>query len=75
MKISCIGDFSIRQNNSLKPVIYLHNTEIRIHPISLGVRKYLRNWEKDNGKTFTRKGGTIVLKLDGPIQNPNIQGY
>jgi len=75
MKISCIGDFSIRQNNSLKPDIYLHNTEIRIHPISLGIRKYIRNWEKDNGKTFTRKGGTIVLNLDGPIQNPNIQGY
>ena len=75
LKISCTGDFSIRQNNTLDPKIYLHHTEIRVHPISLGIRKYIREWEKNNGKTLTRKGATVVLKLEGPIRNPIIKGF
>ena len=75
LKISCTGDFSIRQNNTLDPKIYLHHTEIRVHPISLGIRKYIREWEKSNGKTLTRKGATVVLKLEGPIRNPIIKGF
>lgn len=75
LKISCTGDFSIRQNNTLDPNIYLHHTEIRVHPISLGIRKYIREWEKNNGKTLTRKGATVVLKLEGPIRNPIIKGF
>ena len=74
IKISINGDFSIRQSGS-KPEIYLHNTEIRVHPIALGIRKFIRNWEKDNGRKFSRKGATIVLNLDGPLEKPTIRGY
>ena len=74
IKISINGDFSIRQNGS-KPEVYLHNTEIRINPIALGMRKYIRNWEKDKGRKFSRKGATIILNVDGPLQKPTIRGY
>ena len=74
IKISINGDFSIRQNGS-KPEVYLHNTEVRINPIALGMRKYIRNWEKDNGRKFSRKGATIILNVDGPLQKPTIRGY
>ena len=74
IKISINGDFSIRQSGS-KPEVYLHNTEIRVHPIALGIRKYIRNWEKDNGRKFSRKGATIILNLDGPLMKPTIRGY
>ena len=53
----------------------MHNTEIRVHPIALGIRKFIRNWEKDNGRKFSRKGATIVLNLDGPLEKPTIRGY
>ena len=74
IKISINGDFSIRQNGS-KPEVYLHNTEIRINPIALGMRKYIRNWEKDNGRKFSRKGATIILNIDGPLEKPTIRGF
>ena len=74
IKISINGDFSIRQNGS-KPEVYLHNVEVRINPIALGMRKYIRNWEKDNGRKFSRKGATIILNVDGPLQKPTIRGY
>ena len=54
IKISINGDFSIRQNGS-KPEVYLHNTEIRINPIALGMRKYIRNWEKDKEENFQER--------------------
>ena len=74
IKISINGDFSIRQNGS-KPEVYLHNTEVRVNPIALGVRKYIRNWEKDNGRKFSRKGATIIVKIDGPLEKPSIRGF
>ena len=74
IKISINGDFSIRQNGS-KPEVYLHNTEIRINPIALGMRKYIRNWEKDKGRKFSRKGATIILNIDGPLEKPTIRGF
>ena len=74
MKISVDGDFSLRQGNSI-PGVVLHNAEVRIHPISLGIRKWLREWEQKNGRMFTRQGATIVLKINGPIDDPVIQGY
>ena len=74
IKISINGDFSIRQNGS-KPEVYLHNTEVRINPIALGMRKYIRNWEKDNGRKFSRKGATIILNIDGPLEKPTIRGF
>ena len=74
LKISVDGDFSFRQTDSI-PKLVLHDTEVRIHPISLGMRKWLREWEQKNGKDFDRQGATIVLKINGPIENPIIQGY
>ena len=74
LKISVDGDFSLRQTDSI-PKLVLHDTEVRIHPISLGMRKWLREWEQKNGKDFDRQGATIVLKINGPIENPIIQGY
>ncbi len=74
IKITCIGDFSIRQNSE-NPDIYLHNTVIKIHPISLGIRKWIKNWEQKNGRRLTREGATIVLRMEGPLEQPLIQGY
>ena len=74
IKISINGDFSIRQNGS-KPEVYLHNIEVRINPIALGIRKYIRNWEKDKGRKFSRKGATIILNIDGPLEKPTIRGF
>ncbi len=74
LKVSVDGDFSLRQGDSI-PRLVLHNTEVRIHPISLGIRKWLREWEQKNGKVFDRQGATIVLKVNGPIEDPIIQGY
>jgi len=74
IKISVIGDFSIRQGKKF-PEIKLHNTLLKIHPISFGIRKWIKNWEKENGRRLTRQGATIVLKVDGPIEDPLIKGY
>ena len=74
LKVSVDGDFSLRQGDSI-PGVVLHNAEVRIHPISLGIRKWLREWEQKNGRMFTRQGATIVLKINGPIEDPIIQGY
>ena len=74
IKVSINGDFSIRQNGS-KPEVYLHNTEVKINPIALGMRKYIRNWEKDKGRKFSRKGATIILNIDGPLEKPTIRGF
>lgn len=74
IKISCTGDFSIRQDGDT-PDIYLHNTVLKVHPISLGIRKWIKNWEKKNGRKLTREGATIVLKMEGPLEKPLIHGY
>ena len=74
LKISIQGGLSLRQNSS-SPDILLHNTEVKLQPISLGIRKWIRKWEKDNGKNFLRKGSTIVLTIDGPINDLRIHGY
>ena len=74
IKISFNGDFSIRQNGS-RPEVYLHNAEVGINPIALGMKKYIRNWEKDNGRKFSRKGATIIVNIDGPLEKPTIRGF
>jgi hypothetical protein len=74
LKISILANFSIRQNNSLKPVIRLSDTQIMINPIALGVRKYIRNWEKENNKKLNRKGSSIILTVNGELNNLFIQG-
>ena len=74
LKISILANFSIRQNNSLKPVIRLNDTKIVINPIALGVRKYIRDWEKENNKTLNRKGSSIILTVNGELNNLFIHG-
>ena len=39
------------------------------------MRKYIRNWEKDNGRKFSRKGATLILNLDGPLEKPTIRVF
>ena len=74
LKINIDGDYSLRQDK-IHPEILLHKMVVKIHPISLGVRKWIRNWEIGQGKTLNRQGATIILKLDGPLKNPVIHGY
>ena len=31
--------------------------------------------EKDNGKKFLRKGATIIVNIDGPLNKPIIRGF
>ena len=73
IKINVNGDFSIRQDQ-IHPEILLHQMEIKIHPIALGVRKWIREWERTNGKSLKRKGATVVLKVEGSLENPVIHG-
>ena len=74
LKISILANFSIRQNNSLKPLVRLNDTKIVINPIALGVRKYIRRWEKENNKTLNRKGSSIFLTVNGELNNLFIHG-
>ena len=74
LKINVKGDFTSRQSGKV-PDIRLHNTEIKINPVALGVRKWLRNWEKEKGRSFNRVGSTIILKLEGSLSDPIITGF
>lgn len=74
IKINIAGEFGLRQNAST-PDTRLHDIEVRIHPISLGIKKWLKDWEKKNNRRFNRKGATIVLKINGSLKEPLIQGY
>ena len=73
IKITMGGDFSIRQDQ-INPEILLHQMEIKIHPIALGVRKWIREWERTNGKSLKRKGATVILKVEGSLKNPVMHG-
>ena len=74
LKIKLNGQFSINPNKSIFNSIDLYDTEIRISPISYGVRDIIRIWEIENDKNLNREGPVIVLKLDGPFSNLNIRG-
>ena len=52
----------------------LFDAELRINPISYGVRDMIRKWEIENNKNLNREGPVIVLKFSGPISNPKIIG-
>ena len=73
LKVNVTGDFSLRQDE-IHPDILFHQMEIKIHPIALGVRKWIREWERTKGKSLNRKGATIVLKVEGSVENPVIHG-
>ncbi|MBA66089.1 MAG: hypothetical protein CMG55_09845 [Candidatus Marinimicrobia bacterium] len=74
IKVSIIGNISIRQDGTNIPKIIFHNTEALIHPVALGIKNWIKKWEKDKGKSIHRNGSAIILKINGPINNLNIQG-
>ena len=75
LKVLVDAHMSIRQNGTVNPEIIFHSTEVKISPIALGVRKYIKSWEKKNGKRLNREGSTIILKVQGPLKNLLIQGF
>jgi hypothetical protein len=52
----------------------LFDSELRINPISYGVRDVIREWEIENNKDLNREGPVIVLKFSGPLKKPTIFG-
>ena len=73
LNISLDGDISLSQNNT-SPKISFQQTDVRIKPISLGVRTMIRKWEKNKDIVLPRKNGVIMLKINGPIFRPQIDG-
>ena len=67
------GDISIHQKNG-NTLLHFQQTVLRINPISLGVRTFIHEWEKKNNLTMPRKSGAIILKMNGPINKPRIDG-
>ena len=75
LKINFSGQMSIDKNNDdLMNSIQLFDTELRISPISYGVRDIIRQWEIDNTKSLNREGPVVVLKISGSLSNPTIIG-
>ena len=73
IKASIQGDISFRQQSNQIPEFRFHNTELIAHPIALGLKKWIRDWEKRERKTLTRKGPAIIIKFNGPINSFNPQ--
>ena len=73
LKINLDGEFSYTNIES-DPNVYLQNMVLKINPISYGVRDLILNWEKENEQSLPRQGATIILKLDGSMDDPIIHG-
>ena len=54
--------------------VELFDSELRINPISYGIRDVIRGWEIENNKDLNREGPVIVLKFSGPLKKPTIIG-
>tara|TARA_Y100001980_G_C14401608_1_gene197705 strand:- start:189 stop:770 length:582 start_codon:yes stop_codon:yes gene_type:complete len=67
LKIHAVGNFSSQQTGLATPNIVLHNTKVKVTPIALGIRKWIRDWEKDNHE-LQRNGATIILDIKGPLK-------
>ena len=75
LKLTIEGDLSLRQRADQDiPKISVQQTVATINPISIGLRTLIYEWEKENMRALPRKGGAIILKLNGPIKNPKING-
>ena len=61
------GNLSFRQENIKTPEIRFHNAELTIHPIALGIKKWIRNWEKTKRISLKRKGPAVIMKLNGSL--------
>ena len=75
LRLSIEGDLSLRQGLGQDgPKISVQQTVATINPISIGLRTLIYEWEKENKRALPRKGGAIILKLNGPIKKPRING-
>ena len=74
LKINVNGQFSINTRKDDLGKINLFDTEIRINPISYGVRDIIREWELNNNKNLYREGSVIIIGLSGPANKPLIIG-
>ncbi len=73
MRASLEGNLSFRQLESNSPEIKFHEAKLTLHPIALGLKKWIKNWEKKEGLTLKRKGPAIIIKFNGPIKSLNFQ--
>ena len=67
------GNLSFRQENIKTPEIRFHNAELTIHPIALGIKKWIRNWEKTKRISLKRKGPAVVIKLNGTLNRLDLK--
>ncbi len=74
LKINVDGQFSINTRKDDLGKINFFDTEIRINPISYGMRDIIRVWELNNNKNLNREGSVIVINLSGPANKPLIIG-
>lgn len=74
LKIKFNGQMSIDTKRSGFESVELFDSELRINPISYGVRDVIREWEIENNKDLNREGPVIVLKFSGPLKKPTIIG-
>lgn len=63
------GNLSFRQLDGESPEIKFHDAKLTLHPIALGLKKWIRNWEKTKGISLKRKGPAIIIKFNGPIKS------
>ena len=71
IRASLEGNLSFRQLGGDSPEIKFHEAELTLHPIALGLKKWIKNWEKKEGLTLKRKGPAIIIKFNGPIKSLN----
>lgn len=74
LKINFNAQISIDSKKDFQKSMDLFDTELRINPISYGIRDLIRKWEIENNKNLNREGPVIVLKISGPMSNPKIIG-
>ena len=63
------ANLSFRQLNDESPEIKFHEAELILRPIALGLKRWIKNWEKKKGITLKRKGPAIIIKFNGPINS------
>lgn len=71
--IELTGEFQLHQEGYF-PEITFHNTFLEINPISMGIRAWIKDWEKSNNVTLPRKGSKVLIELDGTRLNPTFHG-
>ncbi len=73
IRASLESNLSFRQLDGNSPEIKFHEAKLTLHPIALGLKKWIKNWEKKEGLTLKRKGPAIIIKFNGPIKSLNSQ--